>query len=107
MRRHLAVPAVESLATVADAIFLLGLVGVPLLGGAVLGYLQRPWWWAAVIAVVVFLLLVIIPAPEEGESRVASGDIVFLLVASLIVAALTWVGALLGRRLARRRVAAR
>jgi peptidoglycan/LPS O-acetylase OafA/YrhL len=86
-----------------DAIFLLGLVGVPLLVGAVLGYLQRPWWWAAVAAVVIFLLLVIIPAPEEGESRVAGGDIVFLLVASLIVAALAWVGAFLGRWLARRR----
>ncbi len=89
-----------------DAIFLLGLVGVPLFVGAVLGYLQKPWWWAAAAAVVIFVLFVIIPAPEEGESRVASGDIVFLLVASLIVAALAWVGALLGRRLARRRVAA-
>jgi peptidoglycan/LPS O-acetylase OafA/YrhL len=103
----MAVPAVESPATVDDAIFLVALVGVPLLIGAVLGYLQRPWWWAAVVAVVVFLLFVIIPAPEEGESRVASGDIVFLLVASLIVAAIAWVGAFLGRWLARRRVAAR
>jgi hypothetical protein len=89
-----------------DAILLLGLVGVPLLVGAVLGYLGRPWWWAAAAAIVVFLLSVIVPAPEEGESRVASGDIVFLLVASLIVAALAWVGALLGGGLARRRVAA-
>src|SRR5687767_14316149 len=99
-------PAVRSLTTVDDAIFLLGLVGVPLLAGAVLGYLRRPWWWAAVAAVVVFLVFVIIPAPEEGESRVASSDFVFLLVASLIVAALAWVGAFLGRRLARRGVAA-
>jgi apolipoprotein N-acyltransferase len=89
-----------------DAIFLVGLVGVPLLVGGVLGYLRRPWWWAAVAAVVVFLLLVIIPPPEEGESRVASGDIAFLLVAALIVAGIAWVGAFLGRRLARRRVAA-
>jgi MFS family permease len=97
--------AVESPATVDDAIFLLGLVGVPLLVGAVLGYLRGPWRWAAVAAVAVFLLLVILPAPEEGESRVESGDIVFLLVASLVVAALAWVGALLGWWLARRRVA--
>jgi peptidoglycan/LPS O-acetylase OafA/YrhL len=81
-------------------------VGVPVLVGAVLGYLRRPWWWAAVAAVVVFLLFVIIPAPEEGESRVAGSDIVFLLVVSLIVAALAWVSAFLGRWLARRRVAA-
>jgi peptidoglycan/LPS O-acetylase OafA/YrhL len=87
-----------------DAIFLLGLVGIPVVVGAILGYLNRPWWWAAVAAVVVFLLFVIIPAPEEGESRVAGDDIVFLIVASLIVAALAWVGSLLGRRLAQRRV---
>jgi peptidoglycan/LPS O-acetylase OafA/YrhL len=85
-----------------DAIFLLGLVVVPLLVGGVLDYLRRPWWWAAVAAVVVFLLLVIIPPPEEGESRVATGDIVFLLVASLIVAGVAWVGAFPGRWLARR-----
>jgi hypothetical protein len=89
-----------------DALFLLALVGVPLLVGAVLGYLRRPWWWAAAVAVLVFLLFVVIPAPEEGESRVAAGDILFLLVASLIVAALTWVGAYLGRWVARRRVPA-
>ena len=88
-----------------DALFLLGLVGVPLLVGAVLGYLGRPWWWAAAVAVVVFVLFVVIPAPEEGESRVATGDIFFLLVASLIVAALAWVGVKVGRRVARRRVA--
>ena len=89
-----------------DAIFLLGLVVVPLLLGGVVGYLHRPWWWAAIAAVVVFLLLVIIPPPEEGESRVAGGDILFLLVASVIVAALAWLGAFVGRWLARRRVAA-
>ena len=89
-----------------DALFLLGLVGVPLLVGAVVGYLRKPWWWAAAVAVVVFLLVVVIPAPEEGESRVAAGDILFLLVASLIVAALAWVGAYAGRLLARRRLAA-
>jgi MFS family permease len=59
--------AVESPATVDDAIFLLGLVGVPLLVGAVLGYLRGPWRWAAVAAVAVFLLLVILPAPEEEK----------------------------------------
>jgi hypothetical protein len=89
-----------------DALFLLGLVGGPLLVGAVLGYLRRPWWWAAAVAVVIFLLFVIIPAPEEGESRVATGDILFLLVASLIVAGLAWVGVYVGRWVARRRLAA-
>lgn len=85
-----------------DAILLIGLVGVPLLAGGAVGYLRRPWWWAAVAAVLVFLLVAIVPAPEEGEGRVEGGDIVFLLVASLIVAALARVGAFMGRGLARR-----
>jgi hypothetical protein len=93
---------VQSLAKVDDAIVVLGLVA-PLLVGGALGYLRKPWWWGAAAAVVVFLLLVIIPPPEQGESRVASGDIGFLLVASLIVVGIAWVGAFLGRWLARRR----
>jgi hypothetical protein len=84
-----------------DALFLIGLVGVPLVAGAVFGYLRKPWLWAAVVAVAVFVATVVIPAPEEGESRVAGDDVVFLLVASLIVAALAWLGAFLGRRFAR------
>jgi hypothetical protein len=93
--------------TVDDAIFLLGIVGMPLLVGAVVGYLQRPWWWAAIAAAVVFLLLAIVPPPEEGENRVAGGDVAFLLVASLIVAGLAWVGVVVGRSVARRRVTTR
>ncbi len=86
-----------------DAILLLTLVAVPLVLGALVGYLRSPWWWAAGVAVLLFVVFAIAPAPEQGESRVYGEDAVFLLVASLIVAALAWVGGWLGRRLARRR----
>lgn len=82
-----------------EAIFLASIVVVPLLAGALAAYLGRPWWWAALAAVVILILFAIVPPPEEGESRVAAGDIVFLLVLALIAVALVWVGALLGRRL--------
>ena len=91
----------------ADALLLLALVAVPLVVGAAVGYTQKPWWWAAAASVVVFVVAVLAPTPEEGESRVAAGDLGFLAVASLVVAALAWVGAALGRRLARRRGAVR
>ena len=91
----------------ADVILLLGLVGIPLGVGAALGYAQKPWWWAAAASVVLFVVAVIAPEPEEGESRAAAGDLGFLAVASVVVGALAWVGAALGRRLARRRAAAR
>jgi hypothetical protein len=86
-----------------DVVFLLGGIGLPLAVGAALGYFAKPWWWAVVAAVALFLLFVIVPAPEEGESRVAGDDVAFLAVATLFVAAIAWIGALFGRRLAARR----
>lgn len=56
---------------------------------------------AALAAVVLLFLFAILPEPEEGEPRVAAGDIVFLLLVALIAVALVWVGGLLGRRLRR------
>ena len=85
----------------AEALLLIAVVAVPVLAGALATVLARPWWWAAILAIVVFLVAAIAPEPEEGESRVAAGDLVFLLVVALFVAGLTWVGAWLARRLRR------
>jgi hypothetical protein len=82
-----------------EAIFLASIVVVPLLAGAVVAYLGRPWRWAALAAVVILILFAILPSPEEGEPRVAAGDILFLVIVALIAVALVWVGAFLGRRL--------
>lgn len=46
-----------------------------------------------------FLVAAIAPEPEAGESRLVAGDLVFLLVVALFVAALTWAGAWVTRRL--------
>ena len=61
----------------------------------------RPWWWGAVVAVVLFLVAALAPEPEQGESRLAAGDLVFLLVVALIVTGLAWLGARLAGRFAR------
>ena len=90
----------------AEAALLLAAAGVPLLFGAVLGYLRRPWWWGAVIAVVVALAAAILPEPEPGERRFASGDLVFVVALALVVTMLTWLGAALGRRVPRRNAGA-
>jgi hypothetical protein len=82
-----------------EAIFLASVVVVPLLAGAVVAYLGRPWWWAAIVAVVFLVLFAIVPAPEEGEPRVAAEDFLFILILAVIAVALVWLGGLLGRRL--------
>jgi hypothetical protein len=78
---------------VAEIVLLVAVVLVPLAVGAATSYLWRPWWWGAVLAVAVFLAAAIAPEPEAGESRIAAGDLVFLLVVALWVAGLTWLGA--------------
>ena len=88
----------------AEVGLLIAVAGVPLLPGAVLGYLRRPWWWGAIAAVVVALAAAILPEPEEGEPRFASGDLLFVMALALVVAMLTWLGAALGRRIPRRKV---
>jgi hypothetical protein len=85
-----------------EAVFLILIVVLPVVAGVLAVYFGRPWWWAAVAAVVILFALAILPPPEEGEPRVAAGDIAFLVVVALIAVALVWAGALLGRRLARR-----
>jgi len=90
----------------AEAFLLVAVAVVPVLAGVAAGYRRRPWWWAAGTAAVVAVAAAILPSPEEGESRVTVGDVPFLLVLVLFVAGLAWLGALVGRALARRRGAA-
>jgi hypothetical protein len=84
---------------VLEALFLVAIVAVPLLAGAVATYLAKPWWWAALAAAVLLFAFAIIPPPEEGEARVAGDDLAFLAILALIAVALVWIGALLARRL--------
>jgi hypothetical protein len=83
---------------VAEVVLLLAVVAVPLLIGAATVYLARPWWWGALLAIVLAFIAAIAPEPEEGESRLVAGDLVFLLIVALVVAGLTWLGAWLARR---------
>ena len=87
----------------AEVLLVLAVLGAPLALGAGAGATGRPWWWAAVAAVVLFVAAAVLPAPEEGEPRVAAGDIGFLAVVALVVVGLTWLSALAGRRLTARR----
>lgn len=83
----------------AEAVLFVVALALPILIGAALAYLGRPWWWGALAAIALAFLAAIAPTPEEGESRLALGDVGFLAVLALFVAALTWLGSLLGRRL--------
>jgi type VI protein secretion system component VasK len=87
---------------VAEVLLLLAAIAVPLLLGVATAYIARPWWWGALVSVAVFLVAAIAPEPEEGEARVSGGDLAFLLIVSLFVAGLTWLGAWAGRRWLRR-----
>jgi hypothetical protein len=89
---------------VAESLFLLAVVAVPLLLGAAAVHLARPWWWGAPLAVALAFVAAVAPDPEEGESRLVAGDLVFLLIVALVVAGLTWLGAWIARRVRRSRV---
>ena len=82
----------------AELLLLLAMLAVPVALGALAAYLARPWWWGALAAIAIFWIAAIAPAPEEGESRLAAGDLGFLAVVSLLVAGLVWVGAWTARR---------
>jgi hypothetical protein len=77
----------------------LGKTAVPLLIGVGMSYLRRPWWWGAVAAICIFLVAALAPAPEEGESRVALGDLGFLIIVAASVALLVWIGSRLASRI--------
>ena len=82
----------------AELLLVLAAFVMPMALGALAVYLARPWWWGALAAVVLFWIAALAPEPEEGESRIAAGDVVFLLIVSLIVAGLAWLGAWAARR---------
>ena len=82
----------------AELLLVLAAFVLPMALGALAVYLARPWWWGALAAVVLFWIAALAPEPEEGESRIAAGDVVFLLIVSLIVAGLAWLGAWAARR---------
>jgi hypothetical protein len=67
--------------------------------GAATRYLRRPWWWGAIVATVIVFIAAIAPEPEEGESRLVAGDLVFLAVVAAIASALVWLGSWLAGRL--------
>ena len=83
----------------AEAILFLAVLLLPLAIGAATTYLSWPWWWGAIVAIALAFAAAIVPEPEEGESRVAGGDLVFLAIVALFVAGLTWLGAWVSRRL--------
>jgi uncharacterized membrane protein (UPF0136 family) len=75
---------------VAEVFLLVSTVVMPLALGVAAALLRKPWWWAAALGVVIAMVAVIVPEPEAGESRLASGDIPFLLVVVLWVTSLVW-----------------
>lgn len=75
---------------------------LPIVAGAIARLAGRPWWWAAALAVVVVFVAAVAPEPEEGESRLVAGDLVFLLIVALIASALAWLGWRLAGRFAQR-----
>ena len=89
-------------ARMAEVGLLLAVVAVPILIGVGMSYLRRPWWWGAVAAICIFLVAALAPPPEEGESRIALGDIGFLVIAATIVALLVWIGSWLTSRIRRK-----
>jgi len=87
----------------AEIVLFVAVLALPLLIGAATAYLSRPWWWGAALAVALAFVAAIAPEPEEGESRLVAGDLVFLLIIALVIAGLTWLGAWVARRLRRPR----
>jgi hypothetical protein len=89
----------------AETVLLVIVIALPLLLGAGAAMIRRPWWWAAVLAVVLALIAMIAPEPEPGESRLAVGDLPFVLGVCVVVILLVLLGNFIGHRLARSRQA--
>ena len=87
----------------AETVLLVIVIALPLLLGAAAAMIRRPWWWAAVLALILALIAMIAPEPEPGESRLAVGDLPFVLAVCVVVVLLVLLGNLIGRRLARSR----
>jgi hypothetical protein len=82
----------------AEVLLVVAAFGLPIAIGGLTACLARPWWLGALVAILIFWVAAIAPTPEEGESRIVAGDIVFLVIVSLVVAGLTWLGAWAVRR---------
>ena len=85
--------------SLAELVLLLTLLPLPVLLGIFAAYFHKPWWWAASAAIALAMIATIVPTPEAGQPRVAAGDLVFLLVVALWVAAVAWAGWYAARRL--------
>jgi hypothetical protein len=72
----------------AEVFLLVAAVALPILLGLAAALLRRAWWWAAALGVVIAMVAMIAPRPEAGESRIAAGDLPFLLVVGLWVVGL-------------------
>ena len=83
----------------AEVFLLVAIVPLPLLLGVAAALLKKPWWWAAALGVVIAMVVMIAPQPEAGESRVATGDIPFLLIVDVWVVGVVWLTNYLARRL--------
>ena len=82
----------------AEVLLLVTVVVLPPVLGVAAAFLRKPWWWAAAFGVVVALVATIAPTPEAGQSRVALGDVPFLLIVVLWVIGLVWLANYLTRR---------
>jgi hypothetical protein len=86
----------------AEVFLVVAVFALPVVAGVIARFAGRPWWWGAAFAVVVVFVAAIAPEPEEGESRLVAGDLVFLLIVALIATGLAWLGWRLAGRLAQR-----
>ena len=86
----------------AEVGLLIAVLVLPIVVGVATRYLRRPWWWGAIVASVAVFIAAIAPEPEEGESRLVAGDLVFLAVVAAIASALVWFGFWLAGRYMRR-----
>ena len=83
---------------VAELFLVLSVSVLPLVLGVLAALWRRPWWWAALGAVVVAMLAAIVPTPEAGQPRLATEDLLFLLLVALWVTGLAWLGFAVTRR---------
>jgi hypothetical protein len=86
---------------VAELFLVIAAFALPALAGAGAVALGRPWWWGALAAVVIVLVAAIAPEPEEGESRLVAGDLIFLLFVVLVATGLAWLGGRIAGRVTR------
>ncbi len=82
-----------------EVFLLVAAVALPILLGVAAALLRKAWWWAAAVGVLIAMVAMIAPQPEAGESRVAVGDIPFLLIVGIWVVGLVWLSNYLALKL--------